>query len=69
MKLLDTGFLIDLQREAVSGATGPAHDFLRAHRDEAFILSSVTVWQTSSSPQRVLWAGLKSAIPHIASGH
>lgn len=36
----DTTFLIDLQRERREGG-GPAHDFLRAHRDEVAYLSVV----------------------------
>jgi predicted nucleic acid-binding protein len=37
--ILETTFLIDLEREAIRGEEGPAHDFLVHHRDEAFHLT------------------------------
>lgn len=42
MKLLDTCFLIDLQRERVRGQAGPAGRFLAAWPDEQFAVSAVT---------------------------
>lgn len=42
MKLLDTCFLIDIQREASRGREGAAHAYLRAALDERFCVSVVT---------------------------
>ena len=39
MKLLDTGFLIDLQRDWVRGAKGRAHQYLAQNADESFAVS------------------------------
>lgn len=43
MKLLDTCFLIHLQREWVKGLPGPAMGYLRGHEGEEFAVSAVTV--------------------------
>lgn len=43
MKLLDTCFLIDLQRELKRREAGPATRFLRSHPGESFAISVVTV--------------------------
>jgi tRNA(fMet)-specific endonuclease VapC len=43
VKLLDTDFLIDLQRERVADVPGPAHRFLERHADEEFAVSVVSV--------------------------
>ena len=43
MKLLDTVFLIDLQREMNSGASGPAHHFLGQQADEEFAISVISL--------------------------
>jgi len=40
---LDTCYLIDHQREVLSGQPGPAHDFAGRHGDDLFAVSSV-VW-------------------------
>jgi predicted nucleic acid-binding protein len=41
--LLDTSFLIDLDREVRTGASGPARAFLPALRGRAIVVSVVTV--------------------------
>jgi tRNA(fMet)-specific endonuclease VapC len=43
MKLLDTCFLIDLQKEWIGGQPGPATDYLSARSQEEFAISVVTV--------------------------
>ena len=43
MKLLDTCFLIDLQRELQAGKDGPASAWLADHRDERFSLSVISI--------------------------
>lgn len=42
MKLLDTSFLIDLQREWVRGQPGPATGYLETWREEEFAISVVS---------------------------
>ena len=42
MKLLDTDFLIDLQREWVAGTAGSAHLFLERQRGEPLVISVIT---------------------------
>lgn len=42
MMVLDTAFLIDLQREWVAGNPGPAMPFLEAHADETMAVSVVS---------------------------
>ena len=42
MRVLDTSFLIDLQREWTGNREGGATRFLRAHAREGFAISSVT---------------------------
>ena len=43
MKILDTCFLIHLQREWTRGETGPARQYLERRSDEEFCVSAVTV--------------------------
>lgn len=43
MKLVDTDFLIDLQREWASETPGPAMTFLHTHHDTALAVSTVSV--------------------------
>ena len=43
MKLLDTCFLIDLQRELQSGKSGPASAYLAGHSHERFALSVISL--------------------------
>lgn len=43
MKLVDTDFLIDLQREWARGNPGPATAFLQAHQGTALAISTVSV--------------------------
>ena len=43
MKILDTCFLIHLQREWTRGETGPARRYLQSRFDEEFCVSVVTV--------------------------
>lgn len=42
MKLLDTSFLIHLQREWARGEAGPARRYLRENEDEEFSISVIT---------------------------
>jgi hypothetical protein len=46
MKLLDTCFLIDLQKEWIGGQPGPATDYLSARSQEEFAISVVTVLES-----------------------
>ena len=41
--LLDTSFLIDLEREAASGKIGPARGYLESLRGRSLVVSVVTV--------------------------
>jgi hypothetical protein len=41
--LLDTSFLIALEREAATGTIGPAHRFLPVLRSRALVVSVITV--------------------------
>jgi len=41
--ILDTCFLIDLQREMRQGRVGPATEFLRAHAGVSFCISVISV--------------------------
>ncbi|MEM8868494.1 MAG: type II toxin-antitoxin system VapC family toxin [Verrucomicrobiota bacterium] len=43
MKLLDTCFLIELNRELKTGTVGNAQTFIEAHPDEPFAISVITV--------------------------
>jgi predicted nucleic acid-binding protein len=43
MKLLDTCFLIDLQREMRSGQTGPATHYLKVNATERFAISVISI--------------------------
>lgn len=43
MKLLDTCFLIDLQREMRSHQTGPATHYLKANATERFAISVISI--------------------------
>ena len=43
MKLVDTDFLIDRQREWVAGETGPATTYLREHDATSFAISTVSL--------------------------
>ena len=43
MKLVDTDFLIDLQREWARESPGPAAAFLQMHQDTALAVSTVSV--------------------------
>ena len=43
MKLLDTDFLIDLQRELTGDEEGPARRFLREQEDEKFAISVIAM--------------------------
>lgn len=43
MKLLDTCFLIDLNRELKTGAVGNAQRFIESHTKETFAISAITV--------------------------
>jgi tRNA(fMet)-specific endonuclease VapC len=42
MKLLDTDFLIDMQRELAADEQGPARRFLEKHPDEEFSVSIIS---------------------------
>ena len=43
MKLVDTDFLIDLEREWTRDESGPATAYLQAHQDAALAISTVSV--------------------------
>jgi tRNA(fMet)-specific endonuclease VapC len=43
MKVLDTTFLIDLQRELAAGEPGPAQQFLTLHEDDEFAISVISM--------------------------
>jgi tRNA(fMet)-specific endonuclease VapC len=59
--ILETTFLIDLEREAMRGEGGPAHDFLRRHREVRFSLTPTTAGELAAgvaSEEREGWEDL-----------
>jgi len=59
--ILETTFLIDLEREATRGEAGPAHDFLLRHRDARFSLTPTTAGELAAgvaSQERERWEDL-----------
>lgn len=53
MKLLDTGFLIDLQQELTAGREGPARSFLARHSEEQFAISVIAMLEFLEGYERV----------------
>ncbi len=59
--ILETTFLIDLEREALRGRPGPAHEFLEAHSDARLYLTLVTAGELAAGPRvsgRARWEAL-----------
>lgn len=67
--ILETTFLVDLEREAQRDASGPAHEFLRAHPDHRLHVTFTVAgelaagiapqmrnrWEDFLRPFRILW--------------
>jgi len=59
--ILETTFLVDLEREASRGEIGPAHRFLESHRDSELCVVLTTAGELACGPsmdQRVPWENL-----------
>lgn len=48
--ILETTFLVDLEREALSGDPGPAHAFLAAHPDRVLAITLTTAGELACGP-------------------
>ncbi len=67
MKLLDTCFMIHLQREWVRKQEGPAKAYLQRHGQEEFVLSSISVLEFLEGYARPAEGqGFLSAFPTLA---
>jgi len=49
--ILETTFLVDLEREAKRGNPGPAHQFLEAHPDQELCITLTTAGELASGPR------------------
>lgn len=49
--ILETTFLIDLEREVLAGEPGPAHAFLEAHSDRALRVTFTTAGELAAGPE------------------
>lgn len=59
--ILETTFLVDLEREALTGAPGRAHAFLDLHPDRALCITQTTVGELACGPgieERDAWQKL-----------
>ena len=59
--ILETTFLVDLEREALKGALGPAHAFLEEHGDRELCVTLTTVGELACGPrlqERTPWETL-----------
>jgi tRNA(fMet)-specific endonuclease VapC len=64
--ILETSFLVDLEREAIVGEPGRAHAFLEAHPDRRLSITSVTAGELACGPrveQREAWERLVGHFP------
>ena len=50
--ILETNFLVDLEREAHADEPGPAHWFLAEHRDRELCITLTTAAELACGPQR-----------------
>ena len=48
--VLETTFLVDLEREVLHRLPGPAREFLRGHRDHQLCVTFVTVGEMAAGP-------------------
>jgi len=61
--ILETTFLVDLEREARAGVPGRAHTFLEAHPDQELCITLTTAGELASGPRvadRAAWQSLVS---------
>ena len=49
--ILETTFLVDLEREALRGEPGPAHRFLEDHADEELCIALTTAGEMACGPR------------------
>jgi len=59
--ILETTFLVDLEREALRGQPGPAHRFLESHADTELCITLTTAGEMACGPrleERSLWETL-----------
>jgi tRNA(fMet)-specific endonuclease VapC len=59
--ILETTFLVDLEREALKGEPGPAHAFLERHGDRELCLTLTTVGELACGPRlqdRARWESM-----------
>lgn len=61
--ILETSFLVDLERELIGGEAGPAHDFLESHRTQKLHITFTIAGELAAGPrmnERALWDRLVS---------
>ena len=61
--ILETSFLVDLERELIAGALGPAHLFLESHQTQKFHITFTIAGELAAGPrmnQRAMWDQLVS---------
>lgn len=59
--ILETTFLIDLEREALAGEPGPAHQFLQDHAEKELCITLTTAGELACGPrldERGTWEAL-----------
>ena len=49
--ILETSFLVDLERELISGATGPAHRFLESHESSQLHITFTIAGELAAGPR------------------
>lgn len=49
--ILETTFLVDLEREALQGEPGPAHRFLEEHPDQELCITLTTAGELAAGPR------------------
>ena len=67
--ILETTFLVDLEREAIRGEPGPAHRFLEEHPEEELCITLTTAGELASGPrmdERGSWDSLTSRFRILA---
>lgn len=64
--ILETTFLVDLEREAHACETGPAHDFLNRHSEAPLNITTITAGELACGPgvgEREGWQKLVDRFP------
>jgi predicted nucleic acid-binding protein len=67
--VLETSFLVDLEREVVAGEPGPAHRFLEAHENHQLLITFTVAGELAIGPklnERGTWEALVSPFEVLA---